>query len=146
MSSDAERLSNLLRARGLRVTPQRRAVWNAFGKGRGGHLTADDVLRSAREDVPEISRATVYNALAEMVGAGVLATIEGSGSQLYDANVEPHDHFRCRSCGELYDVHATGVEKVQVVERDFVVDRTRLLLEGTCPSCASARRRASENL
>jgi Fe2+ or Zn2+ uptake regulation protein len=145
MSSDAERLSNLLRARGLRVTPQRRAVWNAFGKGRGGHLTADDVLRSAREDVPEISRATVYNALAEMVGAGVLATIEGSGSQLYDANVEPHDHFRCRSCGRLYDVHATGVEDVRVTEPDFLVRGTTIVFTGTCPQCASARRRGSSS-
>jgi Fe2+ or Zn2+ uptake regulation protein len=145
MTAEEQRMVNLLRANGLRVTPQRRAVWGAFWKGQGGHLTAEEVLRGAREDVPEISRATVYNALSELVRAGALATIEGPGSQVYDANVDPHDHFRCRSCGRLYDVHATGVEDVRVTEPDFLVRRTTIVFTGTCPQCASARRRGSSS-
>ena len=131
------RIASLLREHGLRVTPQRRAIWAAFDDGRAGHLTADEVLGRARRDLPELSRATVYNALGEFVSAGLLTTFHGPGSQLYESNIESHHHFRCRACGALYDVQPTGLEQV-VLDGPFAVERKRILFEGTCSSCAAA--------
>jgi len=125
----------LFRARGLRVTPQRRAIWGAFEQGQTGHLSAEQVLRHAREAVPELSKSTIYNALNEFVAAGLLVTIESDGVQLYDANVDDHQHFRCLSCGKLYDVHPDGVASLRLAERGFVVERARITFEGTCSSC-----------
>lgn len=129
-------IADLLRARGLRVTPQRRAILTAFAEGDGGHLTADDVLRRARAELPELSRATVYSALGELVAAGLLSTVEGPGPQRYDRNLEPHQHFRCSACGALLDVQVAGLDALRPLERGFEVERTHVLLEGTCPRCA----------
>jgi Fur family ferric uptake transcriptional regulator len=125
----------LLRERGLRATAQRRAVLAAFEAGHAGHLTAEDVFERARRELPELSLATVYNALADLVRAGLLVRLDGTGRHLYDAKLEQHQHFRCRSCGRLFDVHARGLGELALAEDGFEIERTQLVLEGRCPDC-----------
>jgi Fe2+ or Zn2+ uptake regulation protein len=132
----AEQAAAVLREHGLRVTPQRRAIWTVFASAEGEHLSADEVFRQARAGLPELSRATVYNALGELTAAGLLGLVEGPGPQLYDANVRPHHHFRCRSCQRLYDVEPSGLESVRLAKRGFRVERAQVLLEGLCPACS----------
>lgn len=129
-----------MREAGLRVTPQRRAVWSAFGDGEDGHLAADEVFVRARRGLPELSRATVYNTLAAFVGAGMLQAVESRGAVLYDPNPDPdHHHFRCRGCDRLYDVPVEGVGELRISGGgEFVVDRTTVLLRGLCPACSAA--------
>ena len=131
-----------MRGAGLRVTPQRRAVWSAFGDGEGGHLAAAEVFARARRSLPELSRATVYNTLAAFVEAGMLQAVESRGAVLYDPNADPdHHHFRCRGCGRLYDVPVEGVEGLRIPDNDeFVVDSKSVLLRGLCPLCSPAER------
>jgi len=133
-------LEERMREAGLRVTPQRRAVWSAFGGGEDGHLAADEVFVRARRRLPELSRATVYNTLAAFVGAGMLQAVESRGAALYDPNPDPdHHHFRCRNCDRLYDVPVEGVEELRISgEEGFVVDRKTVLLSGLCPPCSTA--------
>jgi Fur family ferric uptake transcriptional regulator len=128
-----------MRGAGLRVTPQRRAVWAAFGD-EGGHLAADEVFARARRLLPELSRATVYNTLAAFVEAGMLQAVESRGAVLYDPNPDPdHHHFRCRNCDRLYDVPVEGVEELRISgDGGFVVDTTTVLLRGLCPQCSRA--------
>ena len=127
-----------MREAGLRVTPQRRAVWSAFGDEEDGHLAADEVFARARRVLPELSRATVYNTLAAFVEAGMLQAVESRGAVLYDPNPDPdHHHFRCRSCDRLYDVPVEGVEGIRIVsEEAFVVESKAVLLRGICPRCS----------
>lgn len=134
---DAENpdVAALMRAHGLRVTAQRRAVWTAFDNARAGHLSADEVLRRARHNAPAVSLATVYNTLSQFVAAGLLSTVQGPGCQLYDANVTPHDHFRCRVCGRLFDVHLQGTAQLALTEPGYVVERASVVFRGTCASC-----------
>jgi Fur family ferric uptake transcriptional regulator len=133
-----------LRSAGLRVTPQRRAILGAFASGAEGHLTAEEVYERAQAHVPELSRATVYNALGELVRAGLLRAVEGFGAVRYDSNLdESHHHFRCLSCGRLYDVHPRGAEQVELDDRAFTVERVQVLMEGTCPACDQAVARVS---
>ena len=135
MAPARELAAEQLRRHGLRVTPQRRAILTAFEQGAAGHLTADDVLRRARDELPELSRATVYNALNEFVSVGLLRSAEGQAVHLYDPNVAAHHHFRCRSCHRLFDVHPTGVEHLDLAEEAFEVLETQILFEGLCGDC-----------
>src|ERR1700756_1331481 len=132
--------AQLLRAHGLRATAQRRAIYGVFADAASAdaanaHLSAEEVFQQARLQLPELSRATVYNALGELAEAGLLGLVEGPGPRRFDANVAGHHHFRCRSCHELHDVE---LEKVDVVlrERGFKVQSSHVLLEGLCPKCA----------
>ena len=127
-----------MREAGLRVTPQRRAVWEAFGED--GHLAADEVFARARRGLPELSRATVYNTLAAFVEAGMLQAVESRGAVLYDPNPDPmHHHFRCRNCDRLCDVRVEGVEALRISgEEAFIVEGKTVLLRGLCPPCSEA--------
>jgi Fur family transcriptional regulator, stress-responsive regulator len=139
MQPEKKHIEQSLRMAGLRVTPQRRAVWAAFRGGERGHLTADEVYELARYELPELSRATVYNSLAELVRANLLRTVKGLGAVRYDPNLDPdHHHFHCRRCDRLYEVYLQGVEHLQLLgEEEFLVDRKTVLFEGYCPLCSS---------
>jgi Fe2+ or Zn2+ uptake regulation protein len=132
--------AQLLRAHGLRATAQRRAIYSVFADAASvdaanAHLSAEEVFQQARVQLPELSRATVYNALGELAEAGLLGLVEGPGPRRFDANVMPHHHFRCRRCHELHDVELENVE-VTLRERGFQVQSSHVLLEGLCPRCA----------
>jgi Fur family transcriptional regulator, stress-responsive regulator len=128
-------LAQLLRAHGLRATAQRRAIYSLFAGTENGHLSAEEVFQRARAQLPELSRATVYNALGELAEAGLLGVVEGPGPRQFDANVAPHHHFRCRRCSALFDIEPERID-MTLREPGFEVERAHVLLEGLCPECA----------
>jgi Fur family transcriptional regulator, stress-responsive regulator len=125
-----------LRELGLRVTPQRRVILSSFAEGANEHLTAEEVFDRAREHLPEVARATVYNTLSELTRMGLLRTLEGRGAVRYELDVrDEHHHFRCLACGRVYDVQLIGADDLMPREPGFAVDRAQIVLEGTCVSC-----------
>jgi len=149
-------LLDRLRARGLRLTAQRRVVAEVLA-GEHLHLTADEVLARATASLPEISRATVYNTLRELVGLGEVAELSGEGrAKLYDPNAHaPHHHLVCERCGAIRDVSPSGADAVALPaaqRHGFSVSGVAIVFRGLCPACraqeshpGSARRAASQS-
>jgi Fe2+ or Zn2+ uptake regulation protein len=133
-------LLDRLRERGWRLTPQRRAVASVL-EGEHVHLTAEQVLAGARRIVPELSQATVYNTLNEMVAMGEVneVRVRGTASQ-YDPNVgDDHHHLVCRSCGMVLDVHPDGLDALVLARSEqhgFSLDEVEVTFRGICSSCA----------
>jgi Fe2+ or Zn2+ uptake regulation protein len=128
-----------LRARGWRITPQRRAVALALA-GEHVHRTADQVHAAARELVPEVSLATVYNTLNELLGMGEISAIHvGDGSARYDPKVGPdHHHLVCDGCGRIFDVDPTGVDAVDLPapqRHGMRIDTVEVVFRGRCADC-----------
>ncbi|MER5779121.1 Fur family transcriptional regulator [Streptomyces sp. NPDC002039] len=129
-----------LRGRGWRMTSQRRVVAEVLD-GDHVHLTADEVHARAVERLPEISRATVYNALGELVVLGEVRELSTDGrAKRYDPNARhPHHHLVCSGCGTIRDVHPTGspLSDLPAEERfGFSVSGVEVTYRGLCPSCA----------
>lgn len=95
-----------LRGRGWRMTSQRRVVAEVLD-GDHVHFTADEVHVRAAQRLPEISRATVYNTLGELVALGEVIEVTTDGrAKRYDPNAHhPHQHLICSGCGTVRDVH-----------------------------------------
>jgi Fe2+ or Zn2+ uptake regulation protein/O6-methylguanine-DNA--protein-cysteine methyltransferase len=129
MTTDAARA---LRQRGLRVTPQRRAILAAFAGAPDEHLSADEVHARASAAVPGVSRGTVYATLAELTELGLVATFGSPEPVRYETNVEPHQHFRCRQCLRLFDV---GIAADEPVLPGYAVERVALIAAGVCAEC-----------
>jgi Fur family ferric uptake transcriptional regulator len=128
-----------LRQRGWRMTAQRRVVAEVL-VGAHVHLTADDVHARAASRLPEISRATVYNTLNELVELGeVLEISPDERAKRYDPNaVEPHQHLVCKRCGTIRDVRPDGESglSLSVAERHgFVIRGVDIIFRGLCPRC-----------
>ncbi|MER5974587.1 transcriptional repressor [Streptomyces sp. NPDC002055] len=129
-----------LRGRGWRMTSQRRVVAEVLD-GDHVHLTADEVHARAARRLPEISRATVYNALGELVSLGEVAEVSTDGrAKRYDPNAHhPHQHLVCSGCGTIRDVHPTGNPLAELPEQErfgFTVSEVDIVYRGLCPSCA----------
>lgn len=128
-----------LRALDWRLTPQRRVIAEVMG-GDHVHLTAEEVLERARERLPEVSLATVYNALNEMVSMGEVQQVDaGGGPTRYDPNTgDGHHHLVCLKCGDLRDVHPEGLDALQLPRSQRfgyrIVNREVLFL-GYCSDC-----------
>ncbi|MEU1075657.1 MULTISPECIES: transcriptional repressor [unclassified Streptomyces] len=129
-----------LRGRGWRVTSQRRVVAEVLD-GDHVHLTADEVHARAARRLPEISRATVYNTLGEMVSLGEVLEVSTDGrAKRYDPNAHrPHQHLVCSGCGTIRDVSTSGdlLSHLPVENRfGFTVATAEVTYRGLCPSCA----------
>jgi Fur family transcriptional regulator, stress-responsive regulator len=129
-----------LREREWRLSPQRRVVAEVL-VGEHVHLTAEQVHDLARERLPEISRATVYNTLNELVALGEVDMVDiVDGAKRYDPNTtEPHDHLVCETCHTIRDVPRAAARPTvpKRVRGDFLVTGVDVTFRGVCPTCAS---------
>ncbi|WP_327068858.1 transcriptional repressor [Kitasatospora sp. NBC_01250] len=128
-----------LREQGWRLTAQRRVVAEVLD-GEHVHLTADEVHARAVGLLPEISRATVYNTLGELVSLGEVLEVSTDGrAKRYDPNAHhSHQHLVCSSCGTIRDVHPSGdpLAALPAAERfGFAVSGAEITYRGLCPDC-----------
>jgi Fur family transcriptional regulator, stress-responsive regulator len=139
----APNLLTRLRERDWRLSAQRRAVAEVL-VGEHVHLTAEQVHDLARGRLPEISRATVYNTLNELVAMGELSEVDiAEGPKRYDPNVtERHDHLVCDGCRAIRDVPRAGPPPAVADDArgGFLVTGVEVTYRGLCRSCAGRHR------
>ncbi len=138
-------MSNLLHrlaTRGWQMTPQRRVIAEVLA-GDHVHLTADEIHAQAIAKLPEISRATAYKALTEMVALGEVAVVNVEGrARRYDPNVDrAHQHLVCERCGLIRDIHPAGQEGLALGPSSgfgFKLTGVDVVFRGICPDCSAA--------
>jgi Fur family transcriptional regulator, peroxide stress response regulator len=122
----------------LGLTKQREVVLQVV-RDAGTHLTANEVFGAAKELLPSISFATVYNSLRYLKEAGHIAEIQfGNGASRFDGMTHRHDHALCTKCGKLVDIDMDLPEElVRQAEREcnFKTDSIEFTLRGRCPDC-----------
>lgn len=128
-----------LRDRGWRLTAQRRVVAEVLD-GEHVHLTADVVYSRAQQLLPEISLATVYNTLNELVDMGEVREVStGDGAKRYDPNTTAaHHHLYCIECGMLRDVNPAGTDRLALPvaeQHGFELLDVDIVFRGRCPGC-----------
>lgn len=134
---DVQEVERLLRERRLFLTPQRRAILE-FLADNGEHPTAARVFEAVTREHPVTSRATVYNTLSLFQELGVLQEVNLPGKEArFDPNDEPHHHFHCAQCDTLFDIPAEQVQVAASELGDMQVQRSSVMFEGTCASCAA---------
>jgi Fe2+ or Zn2+ uptake regulation protein len=141
LDGEPSSLLERLRANGWRITPQRRAIVQALA-GEHVHRTADQVHAAARALVPEVSLATVYNTLNELVDMGEISAIHvGDGSARYDPKVGPdHHHLVCTACGRMFDVLPSGVDNLTLPtdqHHGMRIENVEVVFRGRCSDCAA---------
>lgn len=87
-----EDLRNILKDYGLKVTPQRLAVYQALCDL--GHPYADDIVKYVRKENPSISVATIYNTLDHFREKNLLFKLETCLDKMrYDCGMHQHYHI-----------------------------------------------------
>jgi Fur family peroxide stress response transcriptional regulator len=103
------------------------------------HPRADWVYEQVRKEIPNISLGTVYRNLKSLAEAGEIYQLELAGStSRFDGNMDNHYHFRCRKCGDMYDLDEPvdrSIEKRIAQKTGFKITQQRLELLGLCTKC-----------
>jgi Fur family transcriptional regulator, peroxide stress response regulator len=137
MQQQADRIIHTLKTKGLRVTPQRFAVYTNL-LSRHDHPTAEQILLDLNQAAPTSSQATVYSSLQALQDAGLVREVLlQEGVCRYDANVEPHHHFQCKCCGEIEDIAWDQVQGIdfQKLRPGLKVEHYEVILHGMCDRC-----------
>jgi Fe2+ or Zn2+ uptake regulation protein len=135
-----EELTGRFRTQGLRVTPQRQAIFRLL-EGNDEHPTVEALYESARAEMPTISLKTVYQTVHDLEALGEVALLDvGTGSVRVDPNVEDaHHHLVCTRCGKVRDV-LVDVAALRVPARErrgFTVADVEVNFRGVCDECAA---------
>ena len=129
-----------LKSRGLRVTPQRFAVYANLLE-RTDHPTVEQLLLDLNQAGPVSSQATVYNSLQALREVGLVREVLlEEGVVRYDANVDPHHHFRCHRCGHIEDIPWTTFKGLieSPLRSGLRPDNFEVTVTGVCDRCQPA--------
>ena len=133
---------DLVRASGLRWTPQRRSVVDVLSNSEG-HVVAAELVERCRAIDPTTTPSTVYRTLDVLERLGFVRHGHGAdGREEYHVLPErEHGHLHCSSCGQVWELEA--VEAASIVrslrrERGFEVDLSHVTIVGRCAACAAA--------
>ena len=125
----------------LGLTKQREVVLQVIREAPDEHLTANEVFDKAKQLLPTISFATVYNSLRYLKEAGHIAEIQfGNGASRFDAMTARHDHAICTKCGKLVDMEIELPPEVVELAAQFSrfkLESIELTLRGLCPNCSN---------
>lgn len=126
------------REAGLKVTPQRMAVYKALVETTE-HPSAEVVFQRVRRTFPSISLDTVNRTLLTLSDMGAAFVVEGSGdAKRFDANLGSHQHFKCLKCKRILDFHHEPFDRIDVpanLASRVTVLRKTVYLEGLCDHC-----------
>ena len=120
------------------MTAQRLAVLRAVSGQ--PHVSAEDVIQVAGNEIGAISRQAVYDALGVLVEKGLIRRIQpvGSPARYEDRVDDNHHHLICRVCGRLVDVDcAVGAAPCLTASDDngYEIDEADVAYWGICPQC-----------
>jgi Fe2+ or Zn2+ uptake regulation protein len=136
-----EELTTLFRAEGLRVTPQRQAIFSLLHEN-GEHPTVEWLYDEVRRDLPTISLKTVYETVHELEELGEVSVLDvGTGSVRVDPNVEiDHHHTVCTECGMVRDIPWVQVPTLPAKYRKgFRSEAVEVIFRGICETCSKSQ-------
>lgn len=92
-----------LQEKGLKVTPQRVAIYEAIVKLRN-HPTAENVIDYIKKNHPHIAVGTVYKVLDSLVENNLLKKVKTERDIMrYDALLTNHHHLYCAETDRIED-------------------------------------------
>jgi Fur family ferric uptake transcriptional regulator len=135
-----ERALTALSEAGFRSGGGRRKVVDLLG-GQDCALTALEIDRR----LAGVGRATVYRALEQLEGLGLIQRVDvggdAAGYELVDPSGHHHHHIVCEQCGRVVAFEDDQLERaiVALAERpDFKVSSHEVTLRGKCFRCGEA--------
>jgi Fur family ferric uptake transcriptional regulator/Fur family peroxide stress response transcriptional regulator len=101
------------------------------------HPTADTIFSNLYPSIPTLSKTTVYNTLKLLEDTGAILAINIDEKNVrYDANNMPHAHFKCKQCGDVYDLTVKGVEVLEIENPcNLTITESQIYYKGYCVKC-----------
>ncbi len=143
MIDSVDKLKDLLKAKGYKLTPQRRAILDIIIKSQGKHLSTEEVYDCVKTDCPEIGLATVYRTLQLLDDLNLITKINlDDGCARYELNINSEDHHHhhliCTKCGDIIEVEVDLLEHLEEEIQNnynFEIKDHKVKFFGLCSKC-----------
>ena len=139
--SQTQTFVDLLRRRGLRMTPQRQLILEAV-ESIDGHISVEAVHARVAARFPQVNVSTVYRTLELLEELGLIrhTHFDDGVAQYHRSELGLHQHLVCRVCGWEQDLELSVLEPLgEEIRRrhGFEVDLAHFALVGRCRACAA---------
>lgn len=105
-------LSEILKSKGLKSTPQRLAVLEYFANNKQ-HPSADMVVESIKKKHPQVAIGTVYNILECFEEKGIIKKINTKEDKMrYDAFIDKHHHIFDLETNQIIDYYDENLDQI----------------------------------
>ncbi|HHT06279.1 MAG TPA: transcriptional repressor [Hydrogenispora sp.] len=136
-------ISEALRRKGYRLTPQREAVIKILLENPNQHLAAEDIYAMVRKTHPEIGMATVYRTLDLLSKEKIINQLSfEEGHCRYEMESQAHHHHLvCLKCGKITEFNIQLLKKMEealAAEHEFQIVGYLLKFYGYCAQCTPA--------
>ena len=103
------------------------------------HPTADWLYEKLKNEFPRLSLGTVYRNLSILIEQGLAKKIHfGSTFDRFEANIKPHYHLICESCGKILDFEMPIYDDLNYQAKqltNFTIQHHKLEFFGLCEEC-----------
>lgn len=123
--------------RNFNFSSQRQAIYNAICST-NTHPSAKWVYKTLKPSYPNLSLGTVYRNISLFKEQGIVIPIANvDGEERIDGNMQPHAHFICNNCNEIFDIFDENIINLsESVNNDgFKVENSSVNFFGTCKNC-----------
>lgn len=107
-------------------------------QNRCDHPTAEMIYQDLKVLHPNLSLGTVYRNLNQLCDLHQILKLDIGGPMVrYDGNIQPHIHFVCENCGEIYDLeidHRLLLQQIQS-HQSHQINNIHIKLTGICQKC-----------
>ena len=133
-------MTSVLKQRGYKLTPQRRAVLSVVASS-CEHLTPAAIYERVHQERPDIGLVTIYRTLEILADLGLICEVHAGSncrSYLVRRPAEHHHHLICSDCDtvvDFVDCDLSGLEQRLSRETDFEIESHLLEFLGRCQNC-----------
>ena len=133
--AEIDNIGEYLKKHGIKPSYQRMKTFEYLLKYRN-HPTVDMIYKELINEIPTLSKTTIYNTLKIFVEKNIVIVINIEDNEVrYDADISKHGHFKCDKCGVIYDFEINlGEMELKEIEA-FRIDEYHFYLRGTCKKC-----------
>lgn len=121
---------------GTRYSRQRELIYEAI-RGSDRHPTAEMIYRWLKPGNPSLSLGTVYRNLNLLTEEGRIVRMSFPVER-YDADISLHTHFRCKHCGEVFDMsvpYDRSLDERALQLSEHQITGHEVVFHGLCARC-----------
>lgn len=135
MKTNLENITNKLKNKNIRLSHQRLKVLEYLDSHRI-HPTVEQIYHGLSDEIPTLSKTTIYNTLNTLIEAGLVRSITIEDNEVrYDIRTDVHGHFKCKVCGNIYDFEVNEDSFEVNGLNGFEIHTRDVYFSGICPKC-----------
>jgi Fe2+ or Zn2+ uptake regulation protein len=143
MNYSIKDISKMLSEKDIRPSHQRIKILEYLLENKQ-HPTVDMIYNELHEEIPTLSKTTVYNTLSLFNEAKLVRILSIDDNEArYDIDIENHGHFICKKCGDIHDFEINLDSLVKDNLDEFEINEKHIYFNGICPKCKTDIRQSN---